>query len=878
MQTSSKLATPVTRSLRTHVLAGVAVMFLTWALLQFFAARFVIHNNFLEHERDYSLSKGESVSSLLARELRRLDYLGKDWSLWDDTYEFLRGKNPEFIEKNIYEDVFTNLSLDLIAYIDPDGRPVLLRSINAETGEARSIPPHLLEQFSAGGAWLQAHVKDQATTGFMAIDQQLVAFSAQPVHRSKLSDPGPSVGTQIFVRYLGEDFVGTMREVLRSEVEIFTLDKPFLPDDVRQAARQLSRNAPRFVAPINEQQNGIYVLAVDPSGEPAAVIRVTEPRVIHIHTRKSARALFVITLSLGVLAGLGVFWFIEKRILQRVLTLESEVLRVAAAGEPAQRIAPLAEWEDELARLARAVNEMLAEIEIHQDARDARDAALAASRLKSEFLASISHEVRTPLNGIFGMLQLALENELTPAQRERVAAAYRAAVGLLTIVDDMVEFSTLRAGAVALAEREFDLRDLFESALQPFAARGEQRGVQFLCFIDPAVAEMYRGDSFRLRQVAVNLLDNALKFTLQGSVTLELHRRESTARGDALELSVTDSGMGMSPSQLINVFKPQQQENDASMQPLGGARLGLSICQQVIKQMGGVFDIDSTLGDGTRARATFWLKRAAPARSHDSLDAQIVLVGPRDAQQVNLVKYLRALSCDILWADEVSLSALPVATKPRIAIVDVSGDTDSKQVPAELIALPVLRITRISAPPEPAAMSGITLAGPVRWHALVDALRALRKPLPEARVDALDFSDKRVLLVEDVELNRRVAVQLLASYGIHTDTAASAREAMYALDAHRYDMMLVVWRLNTSDGLDLTRHWRAQELARGAPRLPIVALRTSLHSGDKALYLGAEMDDMLTKPLMRDELTRVLVRWLLHETPKPTGTTVELEG
>lgn len=865
---------PPLRSLRLAVLIGLVVTVLASALVQFGVARFLLVEHYLEHERDDGTANAERALGYFNRELHRLDQIAKDWSQWDDAYDFVQGKNATFIQSNILRDVFTNLKLDLIVYVAADGTLRLARSMSADTGEPLDIPPEVAALFSTPNrGWLVAHRDNRATLGFVQTTHGLLAVAVHPVHRSDGDALGPSVGTQIFARYLGSEFVQDARDALREDVALFRVESATLPRDVQRATEALSATNPVLVTPIDDATLGSYALLNAQSGAPLAVVRTTAPRRGYAAAVQIQRYLLWATLTIGVLAGLAIFWFIERRIMHRLVVLDRAVQQVAVDGDSAGRV-PEFENADEVARLAHSVNVMLIEIDAQRGLREARDAAVLASRLKSEFLANMSHEIRTPLYGVMGMLELTLEGDPPIAQRERIATAYQSANNLLNLINDILDYSQLEAGALAMEATEFDLRQVIEEVTLSFAARAEQQGLALNCVVDPALAPRYRGDSRRLRQILTNLIGNSIRFTQYGEVAVRAIRRTAA---DAFEITVTDTGPGLSSDQLVHLFSPFNQGETATARGMGGSGLGLAICKLLVTQMNGEIEVESAAGSGCRIRISLSLPGATasdPVVSAQSyVDSRVLVLGPDDACREAVLGYLRAWGYEAdLLTNASDVAAVDASRLYDFVVVDeTSSIASDRWLSPTLRTLPTIRLVPYGTALD--SRDGYQVAKPMTSASLKAALAHLGDDgtLPAGGMSdswvrpTADFRGKRLLLVEDIELNRNVTHQLLASYGVTVDDAESGQQAIALLETRRYDLVLMDLRLPGIDGLEVTRRWRAREQKLTRPRAAIVALTAHALSGDAALCYKAGMDDYLTKPLSRRALTVVLTRWLVTE-------------
>jgi signal transduction histidine kinase/DNA-binding response OmpR family regulator/HPt (histidine-containing phosphotransfer) domain-containing protein len=792
----------------------------------------------------------------LESEIEKLTSQASDWSKWDDTYRFIENKNQAYIDSNIaYQSLIDTGVSELLFF---DNKAKLVFGVNTEAVEkSLSAPlPALMEVLLDHREILYHQSDNSVKTGLLTIGTRTLIFASLPVLTSVAT--GPSKGTLFWGRYLNTELVNQIRAQVDLDLRlnpIFGASAERTPPTSEEVSLQTEI--------LDEEKIKVSTLVKDYFGKPALKISIVAPREEFAQGLIMRRALFKALLITGAIFSLLIYALLEISVLSKMRLLTKELKGIVDITSIKKRVT--AKGHDEFAEIGSNINRMLETLSegaelLHQ----AKLQAETASRSKSDFLTNISHEVRTPLNGIMGMIRAVLVMERDPDKEQFLRTALDSSQTLLDIINDILDLSKVEAHKVVLENVSFNLYTATEEALRTVSLKGYEKDLDIALDIDFNIPSRMIGDSLRYKQIIMNLTGNAIKFTESGGIKISL--QSELLEGNAIRLmcQIQDSGIGIPHAQKELIFSPFSQVDASTTRRFGGTGLGLSITKNLIELMGGTIWFESELGVGTTFHFTLLLnidqnQPSLPIARGTLNNQRILITSGSPITRALIAKQLSNCGALVLEAETATTALSFLNQMSPSSDTPITGVIADQSLPLSDVEtlLQHLTLGRDS--------SSLTLAAIIPCHkiALQESMRILgikrilitpylplqlirlfapAGSIAEQKREEINESTERIsslkiLVADDIHVNRLVLETLLRQAGHEVSTATDGRQVIKILEKEHwqpgnqrpFDIILMDLQMPDLDGFATTRvikrrERKLREMGTPVRSVPVVAV------------------------------------------------------
>ncbi len=844
----------------------------------------VLNRNIAADTQARAKTAANSIINLIDIQKEDFAHDFKSWSAWDDTYQFILDRNPAYIETNLIPETYQNLDINLIALVNSKQEVVYGGTFYPNNIKVQALPKDFIPYLKSGQLGMGQPTEHYV--GLVHLQEGVLLFTAQPILTSQ--NQGPVRGTAIYGRFITSKLSQQLASVIQAPVTLLPIASGLYFPDLAEAKDPTRNIQTDFTEPIiKELRNGnlaTYVFLLGVNARPAAVLRLETTPNVPLLAEESRWFLVGASTLMGLVLGGIMLLLLERSVLSRLSAVSAGVSQIRRSGDVSQRLK--VGGGDELAALARNINGMLGALESSQKQ------LTQALQVKTNFMATMSHEIRTPLNAIVGMTGLLLETKLNPEQKDYVETVRLGSENLLAVINEILDFSKLEAHEMQLESVNFHLQACVDEVVDLLAGNAHRKQLELAALVEYDVPAWLLGDESRLRQVLVNLVNNALKFTSQGEVVIRVSLVQApklAATSDPrqwIRFTVQDTGIGIPAAAIPKLFQPFTQVDASTTRKYGGTGLGLAICRQIVEMMGGKIGVTSAEGVGS----CFWFEIPflpgvpceAVSESLRGLAGKRVLLVDDNQTNLDITSYhLRHWGLEVITATDAKRALEIIHTNQAqnqpldIALLDmqmpdIDGLTLGRQI-RQTNPLPLVMLTSLGmSDAETRAEFDAYLVKPVRPSRLFNTLTSLlTPPLTEATLPTPETTEAspspttqtvRILMAEDNIVNQKVALRQLHNLGYAADVVSNGAEAVVAWETVGYDLILMDCQMPEMDGFEATRQIRQRELTT-ATHIPIIALTANAMPEDRQRCFDAGMDDYLSKPVRKQDLANKLEQW-----------------
>jgi len=874
-------------TLRRKIIALFLILGASLWLGGYAALKMYVYPAFEEFERQSSEEAVLRVSRMLDEELRALEVMNMEYSQWDASYEFAQDRNPGYLEENLIPEYWSGLDIHMVAMFDTQGEE-LFSWISDPSGTSDiSLSDELPVLLAADHPLLTLESPGDALQGLLTAQSGLMHLVAHPILTNE--GEGPAVGSFIVGQWLTDEHIQALGKRATTALMLLPVDSERTPAEVK--ALMSEQRAFDEVVHVRADEFSVrgYMTLTDLFNAPVAIIEVTAPRAIAAIGETTVHSTMLALAVASALFLSAALLFFERVITKPVSRLTRQITRMRESGDLDVDIG--SKRSDEVGIMAREFGALAHQLSnARKDLESARDEAMAMSEAKSEFLARMSHEIRTPMNGVLGMTELLRETPLDDRQQRFATTIYESAESLLSIINDILDISKIEAGKIELDIAPFNLQNVVEECLELLAEMAHNKGLELACIIPTGTNVYVKGDPVRLRQILMNLVGNALKFTMQGEVIVRVKQSQNESGISTYCFEVEDTGIGVSAKKQKHIFEPFAQEDGSNTRRFGGTGLGLSISRQLVELMGGQIGVRSKLERGSSFWFTAQLAEDQATSSHPQpyvLAGRTALVVDDNATNREILRHQLEgwdmqveLACSGSEALALLKGSAGVHAHFDIMLFDMAmPGMDGLQLAQAVRKEARYRQTKI------VMLSSISrdnikrehdlhgpddwLAKPVRQSRLLDVLLSALSGAASNDDDAQDKPAKnngvqpaanslQVLLVDDNDVNLAVAKAMLESLGHSPTIATNGRDALAAFEKQTFDIVLMDCLMPEMSGFEATHEIRRLEDRYGRALTPVIALTANALQGDRERCLAAGMDEYLSKPFTKEQLQAVL--------------------